>query len=94
MDKIIARFNTILALLPLLSTFVKNAEDVFAGQPGAGAAKLELVRAFLEAAHAEGSDLLVKFEEVWPFFQAAIAALVNAANSLGLFKKVSVAAQA
>ena len=83
-----AKLEILVALLPLISGFVKQVEDMFP-QAGAGAAKLEAVRKMLENAFATVTELGITFDQIWPMLKGAIEAIVAAANSLGLFKKAA-----
>lgn len=84
--KAIAKAQILIQILPLISGFVQQVENMFP-TGGAGATKLEAVRKLLESVYEEMGDIGVTFTELWPSLSKAVAAIVAAANALGLFKK-------
>lgn len=85
-NKLINVAKAIAVLWPLVNQFVEQAEELLP-EGGNGAAKMEMVRQWLQAAYAGFTDLGAKFEDVWPVLQNLISALVSTFNNLGVFKK-------
>ena len=69
----------IVQLLPLVIQLLKQAEELLP-EKGKGAEKLNLVRAWLEAASGGIDDL-------WPSLEKLIAVTVSFFNQVGTFKK-------
>lgn len=86
MSKFIEILRLVMALLPAIIEAVKSIESALP-QSGLGAEKLKLVREVIEGAFASLGDLKVRFEEVWPSIEKAVAAVVGLFNRTGLFKK-------
>ena len=45
------------------------------------------VRAIVQTAYDTATDTVVKFDAIWPAIQSAVSAVVELANSVGMFKK-------
>ena len=84
-SEIIERVRLLSAILPMLSTFVGQAEQLFPGG-GSGSDKLRVVREWIEAAATSVGATVQTIESIWPMLQAAIATIVNAAHLSGLFR--------
>jgi len=69
----------ILQLFPAIVGAVKALEE-FIPVSGAGKEKLAIIRTLLEETYGD-------VKEIWPTIERLIAALVSAANALGIFKK-------
>lgn len=76
----------ILSMLPILIGAIKTVEEAIPGS-GAGEAKLTTLRAIIEAAYATATDVVGKFDDLWPALRRTIDALVAAFNARGIFKK-------
>lgn len=81
----ITMIKIVLSLLPLIIDAVKAIEAAFP-QGGNGAAKLDALRAMIEAGYKAGSDAVLSFDALWPTLQTAISSVVSLANASGLFK--------
>ncbi len=78
----------IVALLPILVEAIKAVETAVP-EGGQGQRKLELVRAWLEAAFTAAGELNVTFAQIWPALSATVTSLVTIYNSLGAFRKAA-----
>lgn len=76
----------IISLLPILVDAIKAVESAMPGS-GNGAAKLETIRAAIQASYSGASDAIGSFELVWPKIQIVIDGLVTAFNKTGAFVK-------
>jgi hypothetical protein len=76
----------VIALLPVLIKAIQAAEEALPGK-GKGEMKLAMIRGVLEAAYAAASDAEATFDQIWPAIQKAVAAIVSAFNTAGVFKK-------
>lgn len=82
----IDRIRVLGAILPMLGTFISQAEQLFPGG-GFGADKLRVVREWIEAAATSVGAGTKLIEEIWPLLNSAISTAVAAAHLGGLFKK-------
>lgn len=86
MQQIILIATTIAQLFPAVVAAIKAVEDALP-DGGQGAAKLEMVRAILQAGFNSAEGISVTFEHVWPAVQNIVAQMVKAFNTIGLFRK-------
>ena len=80
--------KTVLSLLPLIIQAIQSLEAAVPAT-GQGAAKLEAIKATLQAAYQGANDAMGSFEQLWPVIQASISSLVGLFNSTGVFKKTA-----
>ena len=78
--------KTVLGLLPVVVEAVKAIETALP-ESGAGAQKLEIIKATLSSAYEVANDTVASFESIWPVLSSMIAAIVAAFNAAGVFKK-------
>lgn len=83
--QLLQTIKLILSLLPLIIETVKVIEQVM--PQGSGATKLQMLRGTLEAAFEVSTDVVAKFENVWPAIEKTVSAVVTAFNASGVFKK-------
>lgn len=76
----------IITILPLLIDAIRAIEAAIPGQ-GKGEAKLAAVRSVVESAYGVSTDVVPKFETIWPAMQKTVGGLVSSFNSAGDFKK-------
>lgn len=86
MQNLIALIGLVAQLLPTLIAAIKAVEDAMP-QAGQGAAKLEMVRGWCEAAYATVTGTTITFAQVWPALEATVKSIVTVKNALGEFKK-------
>ena len=72
-------FLKILQIIPALISIIRSIEEIIPDS-GKGKEKLALVEKMMTAAYAEITDL-------WPTIEKIVAAIVETANLLGVFKK-------
>jgi len=78
-----------LGLLPVVIEAVKAIEAALP-ESGAGAQKLDIIKATLQNAYSVSSDAVGTFESFWPVLSGMISAIVAAMNAAGIFKKKTV----
>lgn len=75
----------VIQLIPELVKLVDTVESLIPGS-GQGAAKLSLLKQWLETIFARTQQAQRTFEEAWPVLQDVIARIVALKNSLGAYK--------
>jgi len=88
MEQLIAVVNVLRIVAPILSQLIQAAEQMLPAS-GKGAAKLELVRGWINAALEADKALAPQLAVAWPAVQTAVAVIVAAYNASGTFKKAS-----
>lgn len=73
-------------LFPVIVETVKAIEAAMP-EPGQGQAKLAMVKAAMQSAYDQLTNVQVTFEQVWPAINAVISSVVTAYNASGIFKK-------
>lgn len=86
MANAIALIKLLISLGPDIMKFMRSIEDMLP-EAGQGAAKLSLIRGYMEAVWQGFGTVLPTFEEFWPKMQSVINAVVVIFNSIGIFKK-------
>lgn len=84
MAQILLVIKTVLSLFPLIIQAVTTVEGLFPAS-GAGAQKLDAVKAVIQGAYSTATSVETSFESVWPAIQSVIASVVTSFNSLNLF---------
>jgi hypothetical protein len=84
--KFLQLVRIVISLMPVLIDAIKAAEEAIPGN-GKGEQKLAMIRGIIEAAYSAATDAETTFDQVWPAIQKAVASIVTALNSTGVFKK-------
>ncbi len=82
----VAIIKVALSLLPAVIEAIKAIEAAIP-ESGAGAQKLEIIKATLQKAHEVGGDTVGAFEQYWPVLSTMVGSVVTVFNAVGLFKK-------
>ena len=86
MANIIAIIQAINALIPLILQTIKIIEDAMP-EGGQGSLKLQMLHDILAGAYAQGKDISVTFDKLWPMLKPIVDGLVAMLNASGKFNK-------
>ena len=93
MEQLVAFITLMRTLAPLLGQLIVTAEKMMPAG-GNGAAKLEMVRGWIDAAVKADADLSPLVSTAWPLVSASIAAMVAAYKTSGIFSSTTAASPA